>query len=626
MPGGAAGMRPSRDFEEGRRKTMSDMTPTLESAATATATGWLDAFAEALTAGDVEAVQGLFCDDCYWRDLLAFTWNIATMEGKPSFAEMLKARLAPTAPTGWRLTGAATEREGVVEAWLAFETAVATGVGHLRLKDGRAWTLFTAVEELKGHEEPKGPLRPLGTSHEASRSREVWQERRAREAAALGRDVQPYVAIIGGGQGGIMLGARLKQFGVPALILEKNARPGDNWRNRYRSLVLHDPVWYDHLPYIPFPETWPVFTPKDKLGDWLEMYTRVMELDYWGSTTAERAVFDEETETWSVEVERAGERLTLRPKHLVFATGAYGPPRRIALAGAEDFAGRILHSSEYRDGRDFAGQRVVVIGSATSGHDVSLDLWEGGAEVTMVQRHPTTVVKSETLMDLGFEIYSEKALAAGITCDVADRIVAATPIALFAEQQKTVWARIREQDAEFYAALARAGFALDWGEDESGLMMKAYRTGSGYYIDVGCSELIIDGRIGLKSGVEIDRLTRGGVRFADGSEVAADAIVECTGYQSMHETVASLVSRDVADAVGPCWGLGSGVRNDPGPWQGELRNMWKPTAHPALWFQGGNLGLQRYYSRLLALQLKARMAGIATPVHRPAMPERSFAA
>jgi putative flavoprotein involved in K+ transport len=606
----------------GRRQAMSDMTLVSKEGATAVVAAWLDSFAPALEAGDIEAAAGLFQDDCYWRDLLAFTWNIATMEGRPRISAMLEDCLTRTAPRGWRLVGEASERDGIVEAWLAFETRAATGEGHVRLKDGKAWTLFTAVKELKGHEEPKGPRRPLGTIHEASRTRQTWREARDRETAALGREVQPYVVIVGGGQGGIALGARLKQFGVPAIILEKNARPGDSWRNRYRSLVLHDPVWFDHMPYIPFPDTWPIFTPKDKVGDWLEMYTKVMELDYWGSTTAERAVFDETTKTWSVAVDRAGERLTLRPQHLVFATGAYGPPRRIAFKDREVFQGRILHSSGYQDGRDFAGQKVVVIGSATSGHDISLDLWEGGAEVTMVQRHPTTVVKSETLMELGFEVYSEKALAAGITTEKADMIVASTPIALFADLQKPLWRKIRKRDATFYAALEAAGFALDWGEDESGLMMKAYRTGSGYYIDVGCSQLIIDGRIGLKSGVEIERLTAGGIRFADGSEIAADVIIECTGYQSMHETVASLVSREVADAVGPCWGLGSGVRNDPGPWHGELRNMWKPTAHEALWFQGGNLALQRFYSRFLALQLKARMAGIPTPVHRPPLYHR----
>ena len=585
--------------------------------ATSDAVVWLEKLDLALVGRDVDAVEALFHADGYWRDLLSFTWNIATMEGWPEIRAMLDECLERTAPSGWRLEGEATVADGVVEAWLSFATAAATGAGHLRLKDGRAWTLFTAMEDLAGHEESTGPRRPLGTIHEASRARETWRERRDRETRALGREVQPDVVIIGGGQGGMALGARLKQLGVPALILEQNARPGDSWRNRYRSLVLHDPVWYDHMPYIPFPATWPVFAPKDKMGDWLEMYAKVMELDYWTSSTARRARFDEERNLWSVEVDREGEGSTLHPRHLVFATGAYGPPRRIAFAGAERFLGRILHASAYRDGRDFKGQRCVVIGSATSGHDVALDLWEGGAEVTMVQRHPTTVVRSATLMELGFELYSEAALAAGITTERADTIVASTPIALFAGLQRPLYAEIKKRDADFYTALTKAGFALDWGPDESGLMLKAYRTGSGYYIDVGASALIIDGRIGLKSGVEIDRLTATTLRFADGSELACEVIIECTGYQSMHETVAAIVSREVADRVGPCWGLGSGVRNDPGPWEGELRNMWKPTAHPALWFQGGNLALSRYYSRFLALQLRARTAGMATPVHRP---------
>ena len=592
----------------------------MSATATAQAAAWLEHFDRALQEGDLAAVATLFHADGYWRDLLAFTWNIATMEGWPEIRAMLDECLERTSPRDWRLDGEATVAGDTVEAWLTFTTGAAIGYGHLRLKDGKAWTLFTAMDDISGHEEPRGPRRPLGTSHVASLERETWLERRTRETAALGREVQPYVAIIGGGQGGMALGARLKQLGVPAVILEQNARAGDSWRHRYRSLVLHDPVWYDHMPYIPFPETWPVFTPKDKMGDWLEMYARVMELDYWTSSRVTKAAFEPDRETWSVAVEKGGETLTLQPRQLVFATGAYGPPRRIAFEGREDFAGSILHSSDYRDGRDFRGQRCVVVGSATSGHDVGLDLWEGGAEVTMVQRHPTTVVRSATLMELGFEIYSEAALAAGITTEKADRMVASTPIALFAELQRPLYQKIRERDADFYAALEAAGFALDWGEDESGLMMKAYRTGSGYYIDVGASELVIDGRIGLKSGIEIDRLTPSGIRFRDGSEIACDVVIECSGYQSMHETVAQIVSREVADAVGPCWGLGSGVRNDPGPWQGELRNMWKPTAHPALWFQGGNLALQRYYSRFLALQLKARHEGLATPVHRPAKP------
>lgn len=587
----------------------------LETAPDRQAATWLASFAQALEAGDKDAATGLFPEDCYWRDLLAFTWNIRTMEGRPAIRAMLAETLARTRPSAWRIAGEATTDGGVTEAWFTFETAVARGEGHIRLVDGRCRTLFTAMSDLKGFEERKGATRPLGVRHKAARDRETWSEARRREETALGTAEQPYCVIVGGGQGGMALGARLRQLGVSTIILEKNARAGDSWRNRYRSLVLHDPVWYDHLPYMPFPENWPVFTPKDKMGDWLAMYARVMELNYWTSSTCAAAAYDEDAGTWTVEVDRNGERVTLKPRHLVFATGAYGPPKLVDLPGADVFEGEILHSSQYSDGRRFKGKACAVIGAASSGHDVSADLWESGAEVTMIQRSPTTVVKSDTLTELAFEIYSEAALAQGISTEKADLMVASMPFALMPEGQKALYDRIRERDAAFYERLAGSGFAIDFGHDETGLMMKAYRTGSGYYIDVGASELIVNGDIGIKSGVSIERLTPKGILFDDGSELAADVVITCTGYQSMHETVAVVVSREVADKVGPCWGLGSGVRNDPGPWQGEPRNMWKPTAQEALWFHGGNLALSRFYSKYVALQIKARMEGIPTPVY-----------
>jgi putative flavoprotein involved in K+ transport len=580
---------------------------------------WLAALDHALAAGDTAAAAALFPADGFWRDLLAFTWNIKTFEGPGEIAAMLDATLGPTQPRGWRLTGQ-VEVEGDTEAApIAFETATGIGAGRIVIRRGRVSVLLTALDDIHGHEEPRGPRRPAGIVHKADRARRTWSERRAEETSRLGYENQPYVVIIGGGQGGIALGARLRQLGVPAIIIEKNARAGDSWRNRYRSLVLHDPVWYDHMPYLNYPENWPVFTPKDKMGDWLEAYARIFELNIWTSTTCERAHYEAASATWTVEVVREGQRHVLKPRHLVFATGAYGPPRTIDWPGAGDFAGTLIHSSAYQEGALFAGKRCVVVGAASSAHDVAVDLWEAGAEVTMLQRTPTTVVRSETLMELGFTIYSEEAVARGITVEKADMISAATPFRMFADQQIALYRDIRTRDANFYERLTASGFALDFGEDESGLMMKALRTASGYYIDVGASELIASGQIGIVSGSGVAGLKAGGLHLEDGRFVPAEVIVACTGYQSMHETVAGIVSREAADAVGPCWGLGSGVRGDPGPWQGELRNMWKPTAVEALWFHGGNLALSRFYSRFVALQLKARMEGLPTPVYgRPA--------
>ena len=174
---------------------------------------------------------------------------------------------------------------------------------------------------------------------------------------------------------------------------------------------------------------------------------------------------------------------------------------------------------------------------------------------------------------------------------------------------------MKKKDADLYARLERAGFMLDFGEDESGLGMKYLRRGSGYYIDVGASDLIASGEIKLKSGVTISQIKEHSVVLSDGAELPADLIVYATGYGSMNGWAAGLISQAVADKVGKCWGLGSGTTNDPGPWEGELRNMWKPTAQPGLWFQGGNLHQARHYSQFLALQLKARMEAIPTPVY-----------
>jgi putative flavoprotein involved in K+ transport len=395
-------------------------------------------------------------------------------------------------------------------------------------------------------------------------------------------------------------------------VVEKNPRAGDSWRNRYRSLVLHDPVWYDHLPYIPFPDTWPVFTPKDQMGDWLESYVQALDLDYWPATRATKAQHD--GHRWTVTLTRDGETITLRPQELVIATGAYGPPNRPDWQGP--YQGTLLHSADYSGAAPYEGKRAVVVGCGSSAHDIALDLWEGGAEVTMVQRRAGIVVRSETLMDLAFTTYSENAVANGLTTDEADWQGAATPYSHFAAQQRTLYATIRQKDAPFYAALTKAGFLLDFGEDDTGLMMRALRTASGYYIDVGASQLIIDGQIKIASGAGVTALSETGAILSDGRHLLADVIIACTGYQTMSAVLTDLISPQAADQAGPCWGLGSGIPGDPGPWQGELRNMWKPTAIPHLWFHGGNLALSRFYSRILALQLKARAESIPTPVYR----------
>ncbi|MBD2759981.1 NAD(P)/FAD-dependent oxidoreductase [Yimella sp. cx-573] len=586
---------------------------------TTTAQHWADAFEQALAGDEPAAVAALFEDESYWRDLVSLTWNLHTAEGHEQIVRMLDAAPRGLRPRKIRVTEASAA-DGVVEAWIEFENDTVNGKGLVRLRDGKAWTLLTTAQELRDHPEAKGASRPRGAEHGNPSRTKNWLDEQKERQARLGYEDQPYVLIIGGGQGGIGLGARLKQLGVPTLIVDKYARPGDQWRSRYHSLCLHDPVWYDHLPYLPFPANWPVFTPKDKIGDWLESYTKIMELDYWTSTECLSAQYDESAQTWTVSVVRDGENVTLHPTQLVLATGMSGVPNMPQVPGMETFAGEIQHSSQHPGGDAYTGKKVVVVGSNNSAHDICADLWRAGADVTMLQRSTTHIVKSDSLMTevLG-PLYSEEAIANGIDHDKADLIFASLPYKVLPGVQKQAFDVIREKDKEFYDGLEKAGFMLDFGDDDSGLFLKYLRRGSGYYIDIGASDLVAKGEIKLIAPAVVERLDETGVVLDDGRHLDADLIVFATGYGSMNGWAAKLISQEVADKVGKCWGLGSDTTKDPGPWMGELRNMWKPTQQDNLWFHGGNLHQSRHYSRYLSIQLKARYEGIDTPVH--ALPE-----
>jgi putative flavoprotein involved in K+ transport len=577
---------------------------------------WLADLDAALQRRDVDAAAALFADDAYWRDLIAFTWNILTSEGPAQIRQMLQATLDHVRPSNWAIDGTATEADGVTEAWFTFETAVSRGRGQLRLKAGKAWTLLSTMVELKGFEEAKGVTRPKGVEHGPHKGRQTWKEGRDEEARTLGYTKQPHVVIIGGGQAGIILGARLRKLGVPAIIIEKNSRAGDSWRNRYKSLCLHDPVWYDHLPYMPFPEDWPVFAPKDKVGDWLEMYTKVMELNYWNSTTCKKATFNEKRQEWEITVEREGRELTLRPKELVIALGVSGYPNVPQVPGADTFEGDQFHSSKFPGAGNYRGKKAVVLGSNNSAHDICAALWEEDVHTTMIQRSSTHIAPSESLMELALGgLYSEQAVKNGIDHHTADLIFASVPYQIMHTFHIPVYEEMKKRDADLYARLEKAGFLLDFGVDGSGLFMKYLRRGSGYYIDVGASELVANGSVKLKSGVNIAQIKPKSVVLSDGTELPADLIVYATGYGSMNQWLADLISPEVANQLGKVWGLGSNTPKDPGPWEGELRNMWKPTQVPHLWVQGGNLHQNRHYSQFMGLQLKARYEGLQTPVY-----------
>jgi cation diffusion facilitator CzcD-associated flavoprotein CzcO len=572
---------------------------------------WLDGFAAAMRAGDASASAAMFRPDGYWRDALAFTWDLRTFAGPDRIGEGLRAVLPLRRPTHFALEDADPEtferkRLGpTIEAFFTFETDVARCRGHVRLLlepgDGRtwkAWTVFTSLEDLKGFEERAGARRPVAT--DAAHGGTPGEGLTAEEHARLYETADPETVVIGAGQAGLAVAARLGRLGVPTLIVESLPRVGDNWRRRYQSLVLHNQVWANHLPYLPFPSSWPVYIAKDQLADWLESYASILSLAVWTSTAVVGGAYDEDDGRWTLTVRRAdGSFRELRPRHVVQASGVFGLPNRTEIAGSERFEGRFLHATEYGGGEAADGTRALVVGSGSSAHDVAQDLHRCGADVTMLQRSSTCVVSVDPGAARAYSIYSEHSAP----IEDCDMVTNAFPFPLLAELHKEMTRRIAELDAELLRGLRAAGFALDFGEDGSGFLMKYHRYGGGYYINVGASDLIVSGEVKVRQGVEIERVHDRTVRFTDGTSAPFDMIVVATGYQNMRESVRAIFGDRVADRVGPVWGFDA---------EGEPRAMWKPTGQPGLWLAGGSLQQCRPYSKYLALQIKARLAGLAS--------------
>lgn len=572
---------------------------------------WVGRVDAAFAADDAAAVAALVDADGYWKDILAFHWGYRSFAGR----DEIERGLASMAAVGARNFRVATGRTApravkrsakpLIEAYFDFDTDLGPGTGFVRLHHGSdpaptAWIVLTTLQSLWEWPEQLGERRPTGEEYSHTESGENWLDLRRREQAFADRD--PEVLVVGAGQAGLMIAARLRQMGTDVLIVEKHGRVGDNWRRRYHSLTLHNETWGNSLPYLPFPDTWPTFLPKDKLAAWLEFYAEAMELNVWTGTEFVGADRDDEARMWSATVRRPdGSERTFRTPHIVFATGGHsGVPFRPDLPGLGDFRGEVRHSSEYQDGRDYAGRRAVVFGTGNSAHDIAQDLHTSGARaVTMIQRSPTCVVSLRPSGLLVYAIYSE-----GVPPEDVDLITAAIPYDVLRETYQWLTARTCELDRDLIDGLGAAGFRTDYEPDGTGFHMRYLRRGGGYYINVGGSDLIIDGSIGVQQWADVRRVVPEGVEMNDGRVLPADVIVLATGYANQQEGVRRLLGDVVADRVGPIWGFDE---------NGTMANMWQRTPQDGLWIMGGALMEARFHSRFLAVQIKAELVGVAPP-------------
>ena len=570
--------------------------------------GWLARFEAALAAQDRAALENLFIEDCHWRDLFVFTWTITPRNGRNAVVPALLEALVPARPRNFRIAADRTPPrrvtragEQVVEGIVEFETDHLRGAGILRLpvaEPSRAWMVSTALHEIKGAEWPVGANRPTGQNDRLfGGDTKALRHLRQLEYA----DREPAVLVVGGGHNGISTAAQLRMLGVDALVVERLPKVGDVWRNRYASLALHNKIHLNHLPFMKYPETWPLFLTKDDLGDWIEAYAKAMDVNVWTETEFLGARWNPEAQEWAARVRRPdGTERVLRPRHVVFANGGIvGQPHVPQFAGLDDFAGKVIHSHNYTSGEAWRGKKVLIIGVGNTAHDIAQDLHGYGADVKMIQRGSITVFSVEAVT-LNHALYYDGATSLE-DCD----LIATSPcypVALRGYQLNVQ--KMLEIDKDLLAGLRARGMKLDIGEDGGGHQMKIRKQHGGYYLNVGCSDLIIDGEVGLLQTDDIDRFVAGGLRMKDGTVHEADLVITATGYEPPAKEVARLLGEEIPEKIGPIWGLDERDR--------ELRNMYKPTAQQGLWFTGGGFAQGRVWTRFIALQIKAREAGLVS--------------
>lgn len=338
---------------------------------------------------------------------------------------------------------------------------------------------------------------------------------------------------------------------------------------------------------------------------------KLLELNAWMETTISSATWDDAAGQWTITLDKTtydsttgkwtlvpGTTRTFHPKHVIQATGASGEPNFPSdIEGLSTFQGTICHSSKFKGAQPGKGKKAIVVGSCNSGHDIAQDFYENGHAVTMIQRSSTCVIGAETMRASLAPLYGESAPP---TAD-ADVLFHSVPLPVLKRLQIDVTAGEKVTDAKILSGLAEAGFGLDRGPGDAGLWIKYLQRGGGYYLDVGCSSLIAERKIAVKSGYGIKRVLPNAIELADGTVLEADSIVFATGYLNMRTQCRAIFGDAVAEKVKDVWGFDE---------EGEVRTIWRRSGHKGFWFMGGNLALCRWYSRMLALQIKGIEEGI----------------
>ncbi|KAJ7106206.1 FAD/NAD-P-binding domain-containing protein [Mycena epipterygia] len=564
------------------------------------ASSWLQRFSTFLVSFDAARAATCFHEDGFLRDILVFTWSNRSLSGRAKISAYLHEHLSSACVKAAKLdqrphlTPEFTDATSTIASGFTFETSIGPGQGYFSLNpttsgEWRAMSVFMALGDIRGHEE-SGPEEGVYEGHTLAWS-DVARER------CLKIEQNPHVLIIGGGQTGLNIGARFKQMNIPALIVEKNHRVGDNWRQRYPTLTLHSVKTQHTMLYQPFHHNWPIFTPRDKLAHWLEQYAETDDLIVWtNSRPLPTPKYDPARQRWTVVIDREGKHVTIHPVHIVVTAGTLGAPLFPVVRDPERFTGITLHAGYYHGGAPFAGKRVIVIGAGNSAADICQDLsFQGARSVTMVQRSSTCVMSAANA-----RVQTEQLWPVDVPTEVSDFKLNATPLLLVKRILRAHEAESWEAERETHRGLREAGLKLNMG-DGSGAYPLMFERFGGYWLDVGCAKLIRDGKVKVKQGVEAARFTEDSLVFTDGSSLPTDVVIYATSYENIRDNMRALFSDSVIDKTSPVWGVDD---------EGEIRGCYRASGYPGLWFAGGNFAASRFYSKQLALTIKAIELGL----------------
>lgn len=566
------------------------------------AAAWLDALENALASSDETMLESLFTEEAMWRDLQAFTFTIRQFHDRDAMTSYFLTVADELKPSGFAIdrsfaadavSEVAFSANRTYEINFRFDTTAGSNDGLVHVVEDaaspgglRGVLLLTRLKALRD-------LPPTWPKFGRYSQEELQNERRVLAERATYSNHDPEVLVVGGGHNGLFVAAELARLGIDALVVDKHERPGDSWRKRYESLVLHMPLGMMHFPHLPFPDSFPDYISKDRLADWYEVYVRALDLNLWCSTEFLNGTYDEATKTWEATVRLSdGSERTFHPKYLVLATGGSGTPRIPDLPGLKDFGGPVMHSHSFRTGEDFAHQNVLVVGTGTSAHDIAFDVVNHGGKATLLQRGATFVVDLPSA-NLNYGPFNTR----DVPTDVVDKRWLATQIKpLMLENFKKVTAMGNELDKDLLAGLEEAGLVLD--KSEYGWFAKYFEVAGGYYINVGASQAMLRGDIGVQQYSEVDQFVEQGLRLHNGEVQEYDAVILATGYANQKVILERFFGEEVAARIGNIGSYDAG--GDP------ERNQYKPiAAQPRLAIAGSGICAGRWYAPLVALQIQA---------------------